>query len=148
MARFLGMFTPRLDDKGRLVLPAKFRDAFAEGLVITRGQEHCLNVWTMAGFDAEAERVMRGSSDSAAHRGYTRVFGSGASEEVPDKQGRLTIPPHQRRWAGLDKEIAVIGAVNHVEVWDLAAWEAYEAQHEEPFAGIDDGTPIGRAAGA
>ncbi|MDO5635574.1 MAG: cell division/cell wall cluster transcriptional repressor MraZ, partial [Micrococcus sp.] len=61
----------------------------------------------------------------------------GASVEVPDKQGRVTIPPVLRNYAGLDKEIAVIGAFNRVEVWDLSRWETYQAAQDEQFADLD-----------
>lgn len=145
---FLGTYTPRLDDKGRFFLPAKFRDALGDGLVIAQGQEHCLYVFTPEEFAREAARALRGSATSRATRDHQRMYASGASEEVPDKQGRLTIPPSQRRWAGLDKEIAVIGAFNRVEVWDLAAWEAYAAGTAERFAELDEDAPTHEDADA
>ena len=70
--------------------------------------------------------------------GRRRMFAAGASEETPDKQGRVTIPPVLRNYAGLDKEIAVIGAFNRVEVWDLAAWEAYSAEQDKAYADMDE----------
>ena len=134
---FLGTYTPRLDEKGRFVLPAKFRDELAAGLVIAKGQEHCLQIFTPDEFAREAARALSGSATSKATRDFQRMYASGASEEVPDKQGRLTVPPLLRGYAGLDKEIAVIGAFNRIEVWDLAAWEAYEATTTERFAELD-----------
>ena len=134
---FLGTYTPRLDEKGRFFLPAKFRDAFAEGLVIAKGQEHCLAIYTPEGFQQEAARAMSGPSTLRGIRDFQRMYASGASEEVPDKQGRLTVPPMLRQYAGLDKEIAVIGAFNRIEIWDLAAWEAYQTAQEEEFARLD-----------
>ncbi|WP_347347056.1 division/cell wall cluster transcriptional repressor MraZ [Nigerium sp.] len=134
---FLGTYTPRLDEKGRFFLPAKFRDELAEGLVIAKGQEHCLAIYTPEGFQQEAARAMSGPSTLRGIRDFQRMYASGASEEVPDKQGRLTVPPMLRQYAGLDKEIAVIGAFNRIEIWDLAAWEAYQTAQEEEFARLD-----------
>ena len=134
---FLGTYTPRLDEKGRFFLPAKFRDELAEGLVIAKGQEHCLAIYTPEGFQQEAARAMSGPSTLRGIRDFQRMYASGASEEVPDKQGRLTVPPMLRQYAGLDKEIAVIGAFNRIEIWDLAAWETYQTAQEEEFARLD-----------
>jgi len=116
---FLGTHTPRLDDKGRLILPAKFRDDLAGGVVITKGQ---------------AQPVTH-----KAARAYGRVFFASAHDELPDKQGRVTIPAHLREYAGLDRDVAVIGASNRVEIWDQQAWETYLATNEDAFAGIEEG---------
>ena len=135
---FLGTHTPRLDDKGRLILPAKFRDELAGGVVITKGQERCLYVFPAAEFQRyAAEQSARPMSDKTA-RAFTRVLFSGAHDEVPDKQGRVTIPAPLREYAGLDRDLVVIGASTRVEVWDATAWEAYLAESEEAFAEVDE----------
>ncbi len=131
---FLGTHTPRLDDKGRLFLPAKFRERMANGLVITRGQDRCLYVFPMDEFARMAETMRTTPVTSKAVRDYQRVFLSGASDEIPDKQGRVTIPGALRDYAGLSRECTVIGAGSRVEVWDTAAWEAYLASTEQAFA--------------
>ena len=131
---FLGTHTPRLDDKGRLFLPAKFRDRLAAGVVVTRGQEHCLYVFPMDEFVRVTEQMKEAPTTSRAARDYTRVFLSGASDEIPDKQGRVTIPAHLRSYAGLSKECTVIGAGTRLEVWDSTAWESYLEQTEQSFA--------------
>nr|NLI49561.1 division/cell wall cluster transcriptional repressor MraZ [Propionibacterium sp.] len=143
---FLGTYTPRLDEKGRFFLPAKFRDELGAGLVIARGQERCLQIFTPDEFQREAARALSGSPTSRAARDFQRMYASGASQEVPDKQGRVTVPPTLRTYAGLDKDIAVIGAFNRLEVWDLAAWQAYEASNEEIFAQLDEDDSNGRDA--
>jgi MraZ protein len=102
---FFGTYTPRLDDKGRLILPAKFRDQLAGGLMT---------------------------------RDYIRMFSSASSDETPDKQGRITIPPKLRDWASLGKEVVVIGAMNRLEIWDEAAWAAYSEEQEEAFAELSE----------
>ncbi|WP_295697106.1 division/cell wall cluster transcriptional repressor MraZ [Lapillicoccus sp.] len=131
---FLGTHTPRLDEKGRLFLPAKFRDRLADGLVITKGQERCLYVYDVPEFNRVATQMQQGPTSSKAVRDYVRVFLSGASDEVPDKQGRVTVPTTLRTYAGLTRECTVIGAGNRVEVWDTAAWDAYLGQTEAAFA--------------
>ena len=131
---FLGTHTPRLDDKGRLILPAKFRERLAPGLVLTRGQERCLSVYPNDEFAQLAARLQQGSTTSRQVRDYTRVFLSGAYDEVPDRQGRLTIPPMLRSYAGLTRDCAVIGAGNHLEVWDQTSWRDYLDASEPAFA--------------
>ena len=131
---FLGTHTPKLDDKGRMFLPAKFRAKLADGLVITRGQERCLYVYPQAEFERIAGQWQSSPTSSRAVRDYQRVFLSGASDEVPDKQGRVTIPPILRDYAGLSTECTVIGAGNRVEVWDSVAWTTYLEQTEDAFA--------------
>jgi MraZ protein len=131
---FLGTHSPRLDDKGRLILPAKFREQMEEGVVVTRGQERCLYVFPAAEFTRIAGQLRQAPVTSKQARDYLRVFLSGASDEVPDKQGRITLPPHLRSYAGLDRDCAVIGAGERVEIWDSGAWEAYLAEQEQAFA--------------
>lgn len=131
---FLGTHSPRLDDKGRLILPAKFREQLDEGVVVTRGQERCLYVFPAAEFERLAEQLRQAPVTSKQARDYLRVFLSGASDEVPDKQGRVTIPPALRTYAGLTRECAVIGAGHRVEIWDAEAWATYLAEQEEVFS--------------
>lgn len=131
---FLGTHSPRLDEKGRLILPAKFRDRLANGLVVTRGQERCLYVFPMDEFVRVAEQMRAAPVTSKAVRDYLRVFLSGASDEVPDKQGRVTIAPVLREYAGLSRDLAVIGAGSRVEIWDAAAWDTYLGATEQAFA--------------
>lgn len=131
---FLGTFTPKLDEKGRLIFPAKFRDDLASGLVMTRGQEHCIAVYPIAEFRQKLDEARRAPTTDQRTRDYLRVLLSGAEDVIPDKQGRITIPAHLRAYAGLDRETAVIGALDRLEVWSLPAWEAYLEQKEEGFA--------------
>ena len=135
---FLGTHTPRLDDKGRLFLPAKYRDELAGGVVVTRGQERCLFVFTRTAFDQRAQELQSASLTSRNARDYGRMFFSSASDETPDKQGRITIPARLRTYAGLDRDCVVIGANTRLEIWDVEAWAAYEAAQEQAFADQDD----------
>jgi MraZ protein len=131
---FLGTHTPRLDDKGRLILPAKFREQLEPGVVVTRGQERCLYVFPISEFERLADQLRQAPVTSKQARDYLRVFLSGASDEVVDKQGRITIPTALRTYAGLDRDVAVIGAGQRVEIWDLTAWDTYLADQEQNFA--------------
>ncbi|WP_323961470.1 division/cell wall cluster transcriptional repressor MraZ [Arthrobacter sp. JZ12] len=135
---FLGTHSPRLDEKGRLILPAKFRDELSDGLVLTRGQERCIYVFSQREFEKIHEQMREAPISSRQARDYIRVFLSGASDEVPDKQGRVTIPPALRTYAGLDRELAVIGAGNRAEIWDANAWNAYLEEKETAFSETDE----------
>src|SRR5665647_3183016 len=114
---FLGTHTPRLDDKWRLILPAKFRDRLASGLVLTRGQERCLYVFPMDEFVRLAEAARTAPMTSKPVRDFQRVLLSGAFDEIPDKQGRVTVPAGSR-----------------VELWDTAAWGTYLESTEQAFS--------------
>jgi MraZ protein len=135
---FLGTYTPRLDDKGRLFLPAKFRDELAEGLVITKGQERCLYVFSVAEFTRLTERLREAPLTAKGARDYSRVFFASAHDESPDKQGRVTVPPALRDYAGLTRDVAVIGANTRVEIWDAGAWQSYLASSEDQFSSLSE----------
>jgi len=131
---FLGTHTPRLDEKGRLFLPAKYREELAPGLVLTKGQERCLYVFPEAEFGRIAEALRTAPVAAKAVRDYSRVFFASASDEVPDKQGRITIPPALRDYAALQRDCVVIGANTRLEIWDSAAWDAYLGPQEDAFS--------------
>jgi MraZ protein len=136
---FLGTYTPRLDDKGRLALPAKFRSALEGGIVITKGPQRCLCAYPVAEFERLTEQLRdtpapRGGTSELTPQDDTRVFFASASLEVPDAQGRVTLSAQQREYAGLSKDCAVIGHNFRFEIWDAAAWQAYLSRVEESFA--------------
>jgi MraZ protein len=135
---FVGTYTPKLDDKGRLFLPAKFREQLEEGLMVARGQERCLTVYPLPEFEALTERLSAASLTNKAVRGYVRMLTSGAYQEVPDRQGRIGIAPLLRDYASLTKDVVVIGSMNRVEIWEPAAWQAYLDEQEEQFADLSE----------
>lgn len=135
---FLGTHTPRLDVKGRVILPAKFREQLESGVILTRGQERCIYVFTVAEFERIHEQLRSAPLSSKQARDYIRVFLSGASDEALDKQGRVTIPQNLREYAGLNRELTVIGAGSRAEIWDSAAWAAYLEAQEQSFSETDD----------
>src|SRR5499433_4542863 len=131
---FLGTHSPRLDDKGRMFLPAKYREDLADGVVITKGQERCLYVFPAEEFARITEALRSAPVTAKAVRDYSRVFFASASDEVPDKQGRITVPPALRAYAGLQRDCVVIGANTRLEIWDSAAWASYLEQQEDVFS--------------
>ena len=135
---FLGTHEPRLDEKGRLILPAKFREPLAPGLVITKGQERCLYVFPADEFGRITEQLRQTPLTAKSARDYMRVMFAGAHDEIPDKQGRVTIPSALREYASLTKECVVIGANTRVEIWDATSWKSYLADREGDFANVSE----------
>jgi MraZ protein len=135
---FLGTHSPRLDDKGRMFLPAKYRDDLAGGVVITKGQERCLYVFPGAEFARITEALRTAPVTAKAVRDYSRVLFASASDEIPDRQGRVTIPQPLREYAGLQRECIVIGANTRLEIWDNEAWTAYLADQEDAFSAASE----------
>lgn len=134
---FLGTHYPKLDDKGRFFLPAKFREALDGGFVITKNFDHCLAIYTREDFLNMVTSVSKAQDSIKRVRQYQRQFGGSATEGMADKQGRVTIPQQLRDYAALDRDIVVVGAVSRIEVWDAAAWAAYDAEQDEEFADMD-----------
>lgn len=135
---FLGTHSPRLDEKGRIILPAKFREELSSGLVLTKGQENCIYVFSAREFEKVLAQMQDAPLSNMAARDYIRIFLSGASDEVPDKQGRVTIPATLRSYAGLEKELVVIGAGSRAEIWDAQSWNDYLAAKETAFSATDE----------
>jgi len=138
---FMGTYTPKLDDKGRLILPAKFREQLAEGLVVTQGQEKCLDVWPESVFMAEAERAQARGMTSRMGRDYARTLFASAEQGAPDKQGRISLTPALREYAALSRDVVVIGAMDRVEIWEPTRWREYSTSASERFADLDEERP-------
>jgi MraZ protein len=135
---FLGTYSLRLDEKGRLFLPAKYRDELAGGVVITQGQDHCLFVFPREEFARITEKLRNAPITDKAARDYMRVLFSGASDQLPDRQGRISVPERLRTYAGLQRGCTVTGVNARLEIWDTQAWETYSAEREESFAEVDE----------
>ena len=134
---FLGTFPLRLDDKNRLVLPAKYRPELAEGLVMTRGQERCVYVFPQSSFERLVADLSAAPLTNRAARDYARMLLSGAQDEVPDKQGRVTVSPLLRGYASLERDVSVLGVGSRLEIWDSELWAEQQAGAEQPFAERD-----------
>ncbi len=131
---FLGTFTPRLDDKGRLILPAKFRGGLASGLVATRGLDRCIFVFPLDTFADVHNRLKSAPLENKQARDYMRNFLGHASDEIPDKQGRILLTSPLRKYAGINRDVAVVGMGSRVEIWDAPTWEQYLDDGEDDYA--------------
>jgi len=135
---FVGTFEHSLDDKGRLILPSVFRDAFAPGSYLSKQVDGCLGLMTVPVFEEQArERVLMARAGRDA-RNVARAFAAGTALVSPDKQGRIAIPKRLREYAGLSRECVVIGSLNLVEIWDTQRWEAAGLEGDEALAAGDE----------
>lgn len=128
---FLGEFEHTIDDKGRLTIPAKFRAELARGVVVTRGLDRCLFVYPMEEWQKLAGKVSQLPITHPDARMLSRLLFSGAADLVPDRQGRILLPPTLREYAGLDGEAVVIGVSVRVEIWSKSTWQRVRTQVEE-----------------
>jgi MraZ protein len=131
---FLGEHQHSLDAKGRVILPAKFRDLLQGGF-ITSETDGCLGLWPPEDFQRRAEEIRERARGGLVDRNVARFFFANAQEASPDRQGRVTLPPHLREFAHLEREVVVNGAFDHVEIWDAAIWRRNKQSGEEALAG-------------
>ncbi|MGH9127809.1 MAG: division/cell wall cluster transcriptional repressor MraZ [Acidimicrobiales bacterium] len=123
-ARFFGRFEHSLDVKGRVILPAKFRATFAHGGYLTLFHEGCLALWMSEEFERQMVAMHEAAALGRAERNLARVWASGSYEVEVDRQGRMAIPADLRKFAGLTGDVLINGAIDRVELWDPAVWEA------------------------
>ncbi len=135
---FLGEYRHSLDEKGRVVMPARFRLGLEDGCVITKGQERCLYVFPMDRWKLEAERVLKLPRTDRRARNYARSFFASASNQSLDKAGRCKVPESLRTYAGLLKDVTVVGVADRVEIWDSETWESVAAEADEYYAAIEE----------
>lgn len=136
---FVGEFQHTLDGKGRVVLPARFRKALEEdGCVLAKGLDECVFVWSTEDWDEEAQRMNRLPKEDRRSRDFSRSFFSGAVPQTLDAQGRVSIPQNLRSYAGLDKELVVVGVGERIEIWDSERWAAASAAADDVYAHIEE----------
>lgn len=135
---FLGEYQHSLDDKGRVVLPSKFRDDLAKGCYVTKGQDRCVYVFPESVWQREVQRVMDLPVTNRVARAYSRTFFGGASDQRLDRQGRIAISPQLREYASLDKDVTIVGVAERVEIWSTPAWEELSAQADDIYAEIEN----------
>lgn len=122
---FSGEYQHSVDPKGRLIMPSKFREGLGDKFMITRGLDDCLFVYSMADWESfEGKLKSLPMTDNNA-RAFVRFFLSGATECELDKQGRILVPQNLRDYAGIDKDVAVVGVSSRVEIWDKDKWQKY-----------------------
>ncbi len=136
---FFGEFEHSLDAKGRVILPAKFRDAFRVGGYLTKVLDGCLAVYTQEEWDAVAHEMQAKARRGLAERTLVRSQAAGTAEVVPDRQGRIAVPANLRSFAHLDREVVITGAINRIEIWDATRWREINDQGEALLAGAQPG---------
>jgi MraZ protein len=129
----MGEYRHTVDEKGRLIIPSKFREALGPSFVITRGLDHCLFVYPMGEWEQLEQQLKALPFTKKDARAFTRFFFSGATVAELDKQGRVNVPNNLREFAKLEKECVVIGVSNRVEIWSKEAWSAYYEESEDSF---------------
>lgn len=133
---FMGEYHHNVDTKGRLIVPAKFRENLGETFVLTRGLDQCLFGYPLTEWKELEEKLKALPMTKKDARAFTRFFFSGATECEIDKQGRVNIASPLKQYAKLDKECVVLGVSNRIEIWSRSLWEEYFAESEESFAEI------------
>lgn len=133
---FMGEYHHNIDMKGRLIVPAKFRDLLGETFVLTRGLDQCLFGYPLDEWKLIEEKLKGLPLTKKDARAFTRFFFSGATECEIDKQGRINIASPLTQYAKLEKECVVLGVSNRIEIWSKDIWEEYFAESEESFADI------------
>ncbi len=126
----LGEYQHNLDPKGRMAIPAKFRENLAGGAIVTRGIDNCLFVFAPKEWQALAEKLVALPLAQANSRAFVRLMLAGATDVEIDAQGRILIPDYLRKYAGLKKEAIVAGLYNRIEIWDKDTWDRYKQKTE------------------
>jgi MraZ protein len=121
---FLGEYIHSIDNKGRLTIPAKFRGLVAVGVVVTRGFDQNLMCFPMDGWQELAERISQRPLADEGIRAFRRRVFAGAVDLVPDRQGRILLPPYLREFADIKDEVIIAGMFNYLEMWSAEAWAA------------------------
>ncbi len=127
---FLGRYSHNLDAKGRLAVPARFRETLADGVVLTRGIDRCLTLYPMSTWRPLAERVSALPLSDPNARNFRRMVFAEAVDLELDSQGRILVPPELRRYAGLEREAIVVGVNTYIEIWSPAQWQAVSDEVE------------------
>jgi MraZ protein len=130
---FYGTFTPRLDDKGRVTLPALYRKQFADGAMVVRGDSNCLYLFTEAEFEEFAQEAVNTPVTDVHRIGPSRYMLANSEPETPDAQGRILLSARMREFAGLDRDVVLTGQGRRMEIWNVDRWRAYEAAQEPRY---------------
>jgi len=139
VARFFGTYEHSLDNKGRVILPSKFRPAFEHGGYLSQYLDGCLALWTPEAFEQQMQDMQQRAGARRADRNMARFWASGSQELEIDRQGRMVVPAKMREYAGLAGDVTVVGAIDRVELWSPARWEEKVGPEEQRLTeGADD----------
>ena len=131
----IGQYEHTIDIKKRLALPAKFRGELGDKIIITRGIEGCLAVYTQVEWKIMSDKLGALTISQAEARSFTRMILAGAMEVSLDKLGRILVPDYLKEYAGLKKNVVICGLSNRLEIWDAEKWETYKVAAEK---GVDE----------
>jgi MraZ protein len=123
---FIGEYQHNIDQKGRLAIPARFRNKLSKGAVVTKGLDDCLSLYTKDEWNNLAEKLAALPIAKANARAFARMMLAGAMDVELDKQGRMLIPEYLRKYAGVKKKIIIAGLYNRIEIWDEIKWNKYK----------------------
>ncbi len=124
---FLGEYDHSIDQKGRIAIPARLRDSFEQGAVLSRGFEKCIMVYPLAEWNRVAEKLAALPATQSKVRRINRSTFSSAFQQELDRQGRVLIPPQLRDYAGINGDVVVVGANTYLEIWSKEEWAAERA---------------------
>jgi len=128
---FIGEYQHTIDNKGRMAVPAKFRQILKKGAIVTRGLDNCLFVYTQDEWKKMVEKISQLPLAQQKSRAFARLMLAGAMDVNLDSQGRILIPEYLRSFAKIKKETVVAGLYNRLEIWDRSAWEKYQSATEK-----------------
>lgn len=140
---FMGQFQHALDPKGRLIIPARFRELLGDTFILTKGLDRCLFVYPKDEWAVLEHKLKSLPFTQKDARAFIRFFFSGAVEIEMDKQGRILVPPQLREYAGIDRDIIIIGVSNRAEIWSLEEWETYSRQASASYEEIAEKLDLG-----
>ncbi|HAA90423.1 MAG: Protein MraZ [Thermoanaerobacterales bacterium 50_218] len=130
---FIGEYHHNLDGKGRLILPAKFRNHLGDRCIVTRGLDHCLFIFPLPEWQALENKLRNLPLTKPEARAFSRFFFSGATECELDAQGRILLPHSLRDYASINREVVIIGVATRIEIWAKDKWLEYSAQAEKAY---------------
>lgn len=136
---FIGEHAHSVDEKGRVSIPAKYRDQLSEGVVVTRGLDHCLWLYTKQGWEKIAKRLAELPISQQKSRAFARLMLAGAWDAEIDSQGRVVLPEYLRKYAGLSKHVIIAGLYSRVEIWDEDKWQEYSEKTQADSNEIAEG---------
>jgi len=126
----LGEYQHNLDQKGRVAIPAKFKEKLAAGAIITRGIDGCLFIFASKEWDELAKKLVALPLAQANSRAFVRLMLAGAMDVMLDAQSRILVPDYLRKYADLGKKVIIAGLYNRVEIWDASRWNEYKKKTE------------------
>lgn len=138
MSVFIGEYSHSIDDKGRVSMPSKFREDLGSVFYITKGMDSCLFVYDQEEWSRAEQKINELRLTRKDARAFSRLFFAGASSQSLDKQGRVVIPQNLREYAGLSKDVVIIGVSNRIEIWDRNKWDDYNASDDFSYDALAD----------